>query len=82
MLYQLARAYETTGQVEQALATLDSIVRRYPQTREIGEVQFRRGEILFSAQRYRESESAYRLVVGQGATGAFYQQSLYKQGWA
>ncbi len=82
VLYQLARAYETTGQVEQALATLDSIVRRYPQTREIGEVQFRRGEILFSAQRYRESESAYRLVVGQGATGAFYQQSLYKQGWA
>ena len=31
VLYQLARAYETTGQPEQALSTLDSIVARYPQ---------------------------------------------------
>ena len=31
VLYQLARAYETTGQSEQALATLDRIVARYPQ---------------------------------------------------
>ena len=31
VLYQLARAYETTGQPEQALATLDRIVQKYPQ---------------------------------------------------
>ena len=30
VLYQLARAYETTGQPEQALATLDQIERKYP----------------------------------------------------
>ena len=30
VMYQLARAYETTGQPEQALATLDEVVRRYP----------------------------------------------------
>ena len=79
VLYQLARAYETTGQPEKALATLDEIVRRYPGTREIGEVQFRRGEILFSAMRYREAEQAYAIVVRQGASSSFYQQSLYKQ---
>ena len=82
VLYQLARAYETTGQTEKALATLDDIVRRYPGTAEIGEVQFRRGEILFSAQRYREAESAYAIVTGRGASGTFYQQGLYKQGWS
>ena len=31
VLYQLARAYETTGQPEKALATLDDVLRRYPQ---------------------------------------------------
>ena len=31
VLYQLARAYETTGQPEKALTTLDEILRRYPQ---------------------------------------------------
>lgn len=82
VLYQLARAYETTGQPEKALATLDEVVRRFPNSREIGEVQFRRGEILFSAMRYREAEQAYAIVVRQGATSSFYQQSLYKQGWA
>ena len=49
VLYQLARAYETTGQPEQALATLDLIVRKYPNSPQMDEVQFRRGELLFSA---------------------------------
>jgi tetratricopeptide (TPR) repeat protein len=81
VLYQLARAYETTGQAEKALVTLDDIVRRFPQSREIGEVHFRRGELLFSAQRYGDAEHAYAEVTRRGP-GDFYQQSLYKQGWA
>ncbi len=56
VLYQLARAYETTGQPEKALATLDEVVRRYPSSPRIVEVQFRRGELLFSAHRYRDAE--------------------------
>ena len=50
VLYQLARAYETTGQPEKALATLDDILRRYPRSPQMDEVQFRRGELLFSAR--------------------------------
>jgi tetratricopeptide (TPR) repeat protein len=82
VLYQLARAYETTGQPDQALATLDRIVQQYPQTPHIDEVQFRRGELLFSAKRYPEAERAYAAVIGRGGTSAFYQQSLYKHGWS
>ncbi len=61
-MYQLARAYETTGQPEKALATLNEVVRRYPASPRIAEVQFRRGELLFSARRYREAETAYAEV--------------------
>lgn len=83
VLYQLARAYETTGQPAQALATLDRIVQGYPGSRELGEVQFRRGELLFSARRYPEAQSAYQAVIARGASGtAFYEQALYKHGWA
>ena len=81
VLYQLARAYETTGQPDKALATLDDIVRRFPASREIAEVHFRRGELLFSAQKYRDAELAYAEVTKRGP-GAYYQQGLYKQGWA
>ncbi len=78
VMYQLARAYETTGQPEQALATLDEVVRRFPGSRDIAEVHFRRGELLFSARNYREAEAAYAQVTQRGP-GEFYQQSLYKQ---
>ncbi len=82
VLYQLARAYETTGQPDQALATLDRIVAHYPQSPHIDEVQFRRGELLFSSKRYAEAEKAYAAVIGKGGTSSFYQQALYKHGWA
>jgi cellulose synthase operon protein C len=82
VLYQLARAYETTGQPDAALATLDQIVQRYPNSPQIDEVQFRRGELLFSAKRYPDAEHAYAAVVAHGRSSAFYQQSLYKRGWS
>jgi tetratricopeptide (TPR) repeat protein len=83
VLYQLARAYETTGQTPLALATLDTIVARYPRGRDIAEVQFRRGEILFSNRRYPEAQLAYEAVLARGRDGStFYAQSLYKHGWS
>lgn len=82
VLYQLARAYETTGQPEQALATLDRVVRQYPRAPQLDEVQFRRGELLFSAKRYADARQAYGVVIGRGARSSFYEQSLYKHGWS
>jgi tetratricopeptide (TPR) repeat protein len=83
VLYQLARGYETTGQPEQALATLENIITRFPHSRDIAEVQFRRGELLFSARRYAEAQRAYAAVIARGAeASAFHDQSLYKHGWA
>ena len=34
----------------------------FPQSPQLDEVQFRRGEILFSAKRYPEAEQAYAAV--------------------
>jgi TolA-binding protein len=82
VLYQLARAYDTTGQPDQALHTLDLIVQRYPDAGDIDEVQFRRGELLFSARRYPQAQQAYAAVIARGAGSPFYVQSLYKSGWS
>jgi len=82
VLYQLARAYETTAQPEKALATLDDLIRRFPETSQLDEIEFRRGELLFSAQRYAEAEQAYARVLEQGSRGGFHLQSLYKHGWS
>ncbi len=82
VLYQLARAYDTTGQADEALHTLDLIVQRYPHAKDMDEVQFRRGELLFSAHRYSQAQQAYAAVVARGAASSFYVQSLYKSGWS
>lgn len=82
VLYQLARAYETGGQTDEALATLDDLVQRFPDTLLVDEVQFRRGEMLFLRKRYNDAELAYQVVVRYGESSRFYEQSLYKLGWS
>ena len=82
VLYQLARAYEIGARNDEALATLDELVARYPDTLLIDEVQFRRGEMLFLQKNYNDAEAAYRDVVKYGESSRFYEQSLYKLGWS
>ena len=82
VLYQLARAYEIAGKNDEALDTLNELVRRYPGTTLIDEVQFRRGEMLFLRKDYIEAEAAYKSVVAAGDSSRFYEQSLYKLGWS
>ncbi len=82
VLYQLARAYEIGGRTDEALDVLDELVTRFPDTALIDEVQFRRGEMLFLRKRYNDAEMAYQDVRKYGEASRFYEQSLYKLGWA
>ena len=82
VLYQLARGYEIGGKTDAALLVLNDLVTRFPATPMIDEVQFRRGEMLFLRKQYRESEIAYQAVMDYGDSSRFYEQSLYKLGWA
>jgi TolA-binding protein len=82
VLYQLARGYEIGGRTDESLDVLNTLVARYPDTPLIDEVQFRRGEMLFLRKQYNEAEIAYRAVMDYGDSSRFYEQSLYKLGWA
>jgi len=82
VLYQLARAYEMGGRNDEALDILNELVVKYPDTLLIDEIQFRRGEMLFLRKNYNDAERAYKDVVAYGDASRFYEQSLYKLGWA
>lgn len=82
VMYQLSRAHEAQAQPEKALAVLDQLVTKYPRSTWVTEAQFRRGEILFSAGRYRDAERAYEAVTKAGPDSGFYEQGLYKHGWS
>jgi len=82
VLYQLARAYEADGRIDESLATLDRLIAKYPRTTHLEEAQFRRGETLFVMKRYRDAERAYARVLEKGASSGYYEQALYKHGWS
>ena len=82
VLYQLARAYETGGKMDESLQVLNELVVKYPDTEILHEVQFRRGEMLFIRKQYADAEAAYRDVVAFGDESRFFEQSLYKLGWS
>ena len=82
VLYQLARAYEIGGRTDEALVVLNDLVNQFPDTPQIDEVQFRRGEMLFLRKDYNDAEMAYQAVVRYGESSRFYEQSLYKLGWS
>ena len=82
VMYQLSRAYEAEAQPEKSLAVLDRMVTQYPDSKWVTEAQFRRGELLFSASRYRDAEHAYAAVIAAGPASGYYDQGLYKHGWS
>ena len=82
VLYQLARAYELSGDLETSLKTLDRLMQAYPATRYRDEAQFRRGELLFTLRDYPNAEKAYALTMQGDRASPFQERSLYMQGWS
>ena len=66
----------------EAMQVMDRLVREYPRSRYIDEVQFRRAEYFFTRRRYPDAEEAYGSIVAKGASSSYFQLALYKLGWA
>jgi tetratricopeptide (TPR) repeat protein len=81
VLYQMSRAYEELGQTREAMTVMDRMVRQFPKSRYIDEVQFRRAEYFFTHRHYLAAEDAYASIVNIGAGSSYYELALYKLGW-
>src|SRR5881396_3114813 len=81
VLYQMARAYDELGRTEEAIETMERLIRANPHSSHLDEVQFRRGEYFFTRRRFRDAESAYSGIVKLGHSSEFYELALYKLGW-
>ncbi|MEJ2689316.1 MAG: tetratricopeptide repeat protein, partial [Deltaproteobacteria bacterium] len=81
VLYQMSRAYEELGRIEDAMKVMDKLVSEFPNSRYMDEVQFRRGEYFFVHRKYLDAEDAYTSIVDMGPGSLFYEFALYKLGW-
>src|SRR5260370_25890948 len=77
----MARAYDEVGRTDEAIETMERVIRTNPHSSHFDEVQFRRGEYFFTRRHYRDAESAYSGIVKLGPASEFYELALYKLGW-
>ena len=82
VLYQLSRAYDEVGDPDKAMEVMDRLIVRYPYSRYLDEVYFRRGEYYFVRKRYLDAEESYGAIIDMGSASDYYELALYKQGWA
>src|SRR5207249_4532003 len=73
VLYQMARAYDELGRSEEAIETMERLIRTNPHSSHLDEVQFRRGEYFFTRRRYRDAESAYSGIVKLGPSSEYHE---------
>ena len=82
VLYQMSRAYDEIGQPDDAMVVMDQLVSKYPYSKYIDEVYFRRGEYYFVRKKFIDAENAYGAIIRMGERSSYYELALYKQGWA
>jgi len=82
VLYQLAKAYEQQGQIQQSFATLQQLLQQFPDNAYLAETYFRMGEIEFNLGNYPFAISAYNKVLAQGQQNPYYGTAAYMLGWS
>ncbi|MBY0400380.1 tetratricopeptide repeat protein, partial [Myxococcota bacterium] len=81
VLYQKARALDELGRVDEAIEVSALLVEKYPGSRHLDEVEFRRGEYFFTRKKWLDAERAYAAIVPIGARSEYFELALYKLGW-
>lgn len=80
-LYQLARTLDQLGRGNEAIAALNTLVNKYPESPFYAESQFRLAENAFVSGNYLSAEDAYTEVILTPTNDRFYEKSLFKRGW-
>jgi len=81
VLYQLANAYEQTGQTKKALVALEQLFTDFPGISNRDEIHFRRGELFFKQGSYKEADLAYTQAMLVGVSSPYYEKALSQRGW-
>lgn len=82
VLYQLSRALDQAGNTDEALATLQRLIRDFPHSPYLAEAWFRLGEASFIRGDYSAAHADYQTVLDNYSTSPFYDRALYKHGWS
>jgi TolA-binding protein len=80
--YQLAKALDLQGKIDESLVEIELLLTRYPATKYLAELNFRRGEIYYNLQDYSAAINAYDIVMNSPNNDNYLVNSLYMSGWS
>ena len=80
VFYQLAKAYDLEGQQQEAMKMLTELVNRHPGYANIAEAHFRKADIHFNWQQYRQAKASYQAVT-RFSGGRLQLNANYMLGW-
>lgn len=79
-LYQLARAYRETGRADEAVAHLETLIRRYPRSVYAAEAAFRLGEHAFATRDFPAAANWFAKAQ-TGSDPPLTESAAYQLGW-
>jgi cellulose synthase operon protein C len=82
VLYQLARAQQNLGKSDEAVATLDKLTKKFPDSALGGDGHFRRADLLYRLDRFAEAETEFATVMGYDDRTPFFEPAQYMKGWS
>jgi len=82
VMYQLSKAYDFKGDLKSSLKVLNKLVAQYPNSEYTEEVEFRRGELLFTFKDYDEASAAYDSVIKNYPDSKYFFHARYMKGWS
>jgi len=80
--YQLAKALDLQGRIDESLVEIELLLRQYPATKYLAELNFRRGEIYYNLQEYTAAINAYDIVMNAPNNDNYLVNSIYMSGWS
>lgn len=81
--YQMAKAYDLIGDLENQERYLLELVENYPDSTLYADSAFRLGDLLYAQGRYIEAEESFSRVVNKGSeNNKFYLNSAYMKAWS
>jgi tetratricopeptide (TPR) repeat protein len=82
VLYQLAKAYEQQGQMQDSFDTIKQLLQQFPDNPYLAEAHFRMGEIEFNRSDFPAAIKAYDQVLAQGEQNPYFGTAAYMLGWS
>ncbi|MDH5727489.1 MAG: tetratricopeptide repeat protein [Gammaproteobacteria bacterium] len=82
VLYQLARAYELSGELKKAILAMKRLIKFYPKSQYYLESHFRIAESHFVLSDFSQAVDYYNKVIRHGSDNIYFERALYKYGWS